>query len=263
MNIGIITSTIYDEYAIVIMNKLLKNNLKSKLVISEKLISQKNIKKAIKKVGYSGIIKFLKSRVLNKQKSIRKDQFLLKDYINENNIKDKINNEIVEKIVKVNSINDKKAVEEVKNNNIDVLIYCGGGILRNGIINSPKIGIINAHLGKLPEYRGMNVTEWMIYNYEQPVITTHFINKGIDTGEILLRKQINLSDCDNIIELRAKALYNATNLLVETIKGIYKNNINSISQSSKEGKQYFSMTEPILRLTEKRLELMSDGKGYK
>ncbi len=60
-------------------------------------------------------------------------------------------------------------------------------ILKRPIIESAPLGFINCHAGKLPHYRGRNPINWAIINSETEIgITVHYLDEGIDTGDIVL-----------------------------------------------------------------------------
>ncbi len=60
-------------------------------------------------------------------------------------------------------------------------------ILRRPLLESARLGFINCHAGKLPYYRGRNVINWAIINNESEVgLTVHYIDAGIDTGDIIV-----------------------------------------------------------------------------
>ena len=62
----------------------------------------------------------------------------------------------------------------------------------------PKYGAINCHAGKLPDYRGRNILNWALINDEKEFgITVHFIDEGIDTGDIILQESFEIKDSDN------------------------------------------------------------------
>ena len=76
-------------------------------------------------------------------------------------------------------------------------------IFKSKIINLTKYKPINCHAGKLPFYRGRNILNWVLINDEKDFgITVHFIDKGIDTGDIILQKSFQITNQDD---------YNITN----------------------------------------------------
>jgi len=81
-------------------------------------------------------------------------------------------------------------------------------ILSKELISIPDRGVINFHSGPLPEYAGMNVCSWALYNGEkQHGITWHAVDAGIDSGDILYRKRFPIL-----------ARYNATHLIFRCIE---------------------------------------------
>ena len=70
-------------------------------------------------------------------------------------------------------------------------------ILRPTMLETPRLGFVNFHAGKLPYYRGRNVINWAIINGESEIgITGHFIDEGIDTGDIILQRTLPISWTD-------------------------------------------------------------------
>lgn len=106
-------------------------------------------------------------------------------------------------------------------------------IFRNEIINLPDLKVINCHAGKLPFYRGRNVLNWALINDEKEFgITVHFINDGIDTGDIILQSCYQISDDDNYATLLKRAYEGCASNLYSAIKALQDNKVKPISQSS-------------------------------
>lgn len=104
------------------------------------------------------------------------------------------------------NINSDSSVKFVCDKNIDALIYGGGGILRKPLIDAANRAIINSHCGPLPEIRGMNAIEWALLLGVPLDVTVHFIDEGIDTGEIISRVQTVFHKGISVNELREKAV---------------------------------------------------------
>jgi hypothetical protein len=64
----------------------------------------------------------------------------------------------------------------------DLIIFTGGNILRKPMLDLPHLGVLNVHLGLLPEVRGMSTPEWSLLNNVPVGITIHYVDAGIDTG---------------------------------------------------------------------------------
>ncbi len=104
------------------------------------------------------------------------------------------------------SLNEATVVTAVKKAEPDVCVVLGTSIIRERLISIPKIGMINAHTSILPEYRGSRSEFWQCYNqdYKHVGMTLHFIDKGVDTGNILFQKRQEVTDNPDPYMLRAK-----------------------------------------------------------
>ncbi|MBA6222884.1 methionyl-tRNA formyltransferase [Colwellia sp. MB02u-18] len=79
----------------------------------------------------------------------------------------------------------------LKTLNTDIIIVFGmSQLLKSNVFSSPKFGSINLHPSFLPDYRGPNPDFWQYMNLEMnPGVTIHFIDKGEDTGDIILQER--------------------------------------------------------------------------
>lgn len=93
-----------------------------------------------------------------------------------------------------NHVNDLATQKFISSKNPDLIVSAYfNQILNNHIISIPKIGVLNVHPGWLPGYRGAMCYFWVLKNGEQKGgVTVHWIDEGIDTGEILARKTFTL-----------------------------------------------------------------------
>jgi methionyl-tRNA formyltransferase len=156
-------------------------------------------------------------------------------------------------LIRVKDVNSEDAIEAVRRREIDVLINAGGGIFRKKIVEAPSIGILNAHMGYLPAVRGMNALEWSLLLNHPVGVTVHIIDKGIDTGDILLFKPIPVDEGDTVESLRSKSLVVSVEAMIDSIRGLTDGSINRISQSPAEGQQYYVMHQRLKRAAEIRL----------
>jgi len=121
-------------------------------------------------------------------------------------------------IIKKN-INASESVEFLKKKKSDLLVSLSyDQIFKEDILKIYKGKIINCHAGYLPFYRGRNVINWAIANGEKYFgITTHFIDKGIDTGKIILRRKYKIEINDNYEKILKKAYIHCPKILLKTI----------------------------------------------
>ena len=136
------------------------------------------------------------------------------------------------KVYQPKTLKDNEVIGTIKALNPDVIVVVAyGKILPREILNIPKYGCINVHGSLLPKYRGAAPIQWSIINGEQVTgITTMFMNEGLDTGDILLRKEVEILEEDNSESLFKKMSHIGANLLIETIRLLENGSINRIRQ---------------------------------
>ena len=105
----------------------------------------------------------------------------------------------------VENHNTPECIELVRSLRPDLAILRGSGIVKDAILGTPKIGTLNAHWGLLPEYRGVDVTEWAALSGHTIGVTVHFVDAGIDTGPMLISRQVVAQPGDDTGTLREKS----------------------------------------------------------
>ena len=106
-------------------------------------------------------------------------------------------------------------------------------IFRNRIYSLPKYGTINCHAGKLPFYRGRNILNWALINDEKEFgITVHYVDDGIDTGDIILQRTYPIAEGDNYDTLLQVAYRECPSILYDAIKQIQNGTAKRVSQDS-------------------------------
>lgn len=104
-------------------------------------------------------------------------------------------------------------------------------IFRRGIIHQPRLGTINCHAGKLPFYRGRNVLNWVLINDESEFgITVHYVDEGIDTGDIILQRVFPITDDDTYATLLTRAHEGCAQVLYDALKAIQRGGTSPVPQ---------------------------------
>lgn len=112
-------------------------------------------------------------------------------------------------------------------------------IFKNRLINTPSLGSINCHAGMLPFYRGRNVLNWVLINDEKEFgITVHYIDEGIDTGDIIIQQSYEITDQDDYSTLLQKAYSECASILFQSIKNLQSGNV--IAKKQKEVSEFGS-----------------------
>lgn len=95
------------------------------------------------------------------------------------------------------------------------------------------MGTINCHAGKLPFYRGRNILNWVLINDEVKFgITVHYIDEGVDTGDIILQRSFPICDQDNYSTLLNIAHKECPHILFEAIQQMQEGTAKTTPQNS-------------------------------
>ena len=137
------------------------------------------------------------------------------------------------------TLNSEKYLAAMKACTPDVVLVCGTGILREELINLFPGHIINIHLGLSPYYRGAGTNFWPLVNREPEYLgaTIHYLDKGIDTGEIIAHCRPEVNTEDGPHDMGNKTIMVATKVLVEIARLHVARKIKSVPQW-KKGKLY-------------------------
>ncbi len=159
-------------------------------------------------------------------------------------------------VVTCSDQNSPRAVAQLKQWSPDVVIFTGGNILRDEVLKTPRLGILNSHLAMLPEVRGMSSPEWSLLCGVPLGITVHFMDNGIDTGPILLSRELTgADDCESLVDLRNRMIADGIELIAEAVVGLDRGTISPVPQTDRaKDSQFFVMHEQLKVVAARRLK---------
>jgi methionyl-tRNA formyltransferase len=133
----------------------------------------------------------------------------------------------------------------------DAIIVVGyGRIIPQWMIDLPRLGNINLHASLLPKYRGAAPIQWAIARGETTSgVTTMRIDAGLDTGDILLQKEISINPTDTSETLAPPLAATGADLMVDTLRGLQAGTINPRPQDHEN-----ATLAPILRKEDGRID---------
>jgi len=233
------------------------HNIKGCLIVNT--LQVKRFRNYIKMYGLKTVIDKFKNAVLKIDNNLFKETQFIERYLSTKKIKQRSVKEICNKykipFLVVNNLNSDKSSNFIINKSIDLIIYSGGGILKKDIINIPKYGVLNAHSGYLPFFRGMNVVEWSLLYNVIPTITVHMINPKIDEGDILYKKKIFCDKSFSIQDFRGQSVVDEVESILEVMSKFEEYYSNKIDQKVSEGKQFFVMHKTLKKIIEKKYNI--------
>ncbi len=116
--------------------------------------------------------------------------------------------------------NNTEFLDEIKILNPDVIcVVAYGKILPKEILEIPKLGCINVHGSLLPKYRGAAPIQWAVLNGDKTTgITTMYMNEGMDTGDMILKEEVEIGPEETTGDLWQKLSKIGGEILVKTLK---------------------------------------------
>jgi len=139
--------------------------------------------------------------------------------------------------------NAPDAMERLGEWSPDLIIFTGGNILRRQLLETPRLGVLNVHLGLLPEIRGMSSPEWSLLKGVPVGVSVHFMDSGIDTGPVLHRYEFpGLERCESLSDLRHRLIAFGVEKAGEVVAGLDRGTIVAKPQSAlDQDTQFFVM----------------------
>jgi folate-dependent phosphoribosylglycinamide formyltransferase PurN len=115
----------------------------------------------------------------------------------------------------------------------DLMVFTGGNILRKQLLAVPRLGVLNVHLGLLPQIRGMSSPEWSLLTRVPVGITFHYMDTGIDTGPILRRYEFpDAPECESLSDLRNRLIAFGVAKIGDVVEGLVRGTISADPQST-------------------------------
>jgi len=133
----------------------------------------------------------------------------------------------------------------------DAIIVVGyGRIIPQWMIDLPRLGNLNLHASLLPKYRGAAPTQWAIANGESVTgVTTMRIDAGLDTGDILMQREVPIGGEDTAETLGPNLATIGAELMVETLRGLETGQVRPTPQDHAQ-----ATLAPILKKEDGRLD---------
>ncbi|MDP7659370.1 MAG: formyltransferase family protein [Candidatus Thalassarchaeaceae archaeon] len=113
--------------------------------------------------------------------------------------------------------NSEEVMPHIRDLPLDLIVFGGTRIIRGEILDHPSDGVINSHPGLLPDCRGSASPAWSVYHDIPIGSSTHFCDNGIDTGELLLRREVPVKRGMNYEDLCYETLVLAGVLMKEAL----------------------------------------------
>ena len=147
-------------------------------------------------------------------------------------------------------VKDSDFVQVLKELAPDIMVVVAfGQILSEEILNIPKYGCINVHGSLLPEYRGAAPIQWsIIHGREYGGVTTMYMAKGLDSGDMILKAQEKIRDDDTYGSLYDRLSVIGADLLIKTLELIESGEAQRTPQNDAEATAAPMITREMERI---------------
>ncbi|WP_278871923.1 methionyl-tRNA formyltransferase [Anaerotignum lactatifermentans] len=135
-------------------------------------------------------------------------------------------------VLQPEKVKEPEFVEQLRSYEPDLIaVTAFGQILSEPILEMPKYGCINVHGSLLPKYRGAAPMQWSIIDGEKVTgITTMYMAKGLDSGDMLLKAEVEITDKDTFATIHDKMAVTGANLLLDTLDQLEAGTLERIPQ---------------------------------
>ena len=122
-------------------------------------------------------------------------------------------------VLQPTNLKSEAFLNELRSLNANLQVVVAFRMLPEVVWKMPKLGTFNLHASLLPEYRGAAPINWAIINGETKTgVTTFFIDDKIDTGAIILSKEISINNSETAGELHDRLMLLGSNAVLETLQ---------------------------------------------
>lgn len=144
----------------------------------------------------------------------------------------------------LDALDDPSAGDRLESLRCDVGLHAANVIYRDSTISAFRLGILNAHIGILPAYRGRSVAEWSVLQGDRTGITVFFIDCGIDTGaRIVLREFIPVNGAKCVAKLKSQLFVCDARLYRKALEALMASGFQFQHNEVSKGQRYYVMSK--------------------
>tara|TARA_B110000908_G_C10243213_1_gene447252 strand:+ start:1698 stop:2504 length:807 start_codon:yes stop_codon:yes gene_type:complete len=255
----VISPSPFSRFTLATLYLFERNGIEVSGVIINKLFNLSRLKQEIRRDGFRLVKKIFRKLILRSAENpITNDDNIISYMAEEGMTASSVNDFCKRREIAVfqsANLNDTKVADFIKGHQPDCIAFTGGGLIKENIIQQAGLGVVNCHMGILPQYRGMDVVEWPILrgNFDQIGMTTHLMNRGIDTGNIIQHFKIDTSKYSVIGDLRNGIERQMPGFLVDSCVKLMDGSITPFAQKEEDGIQHYTINKRLCPLIDQQL----------
>lgn len=141
------------------------------------------------------------------------------------------------------------------------IVFTGGGLLKQPLLDATPKGVLNCHMGILPKYRGMDLPEWALLSGDaaNTGCTVHVMDSGVDTGPILMTRCVPARPGDTVDQLRDRIEYRMPSMFVTATVAYLEDAVKLRPQTPEDGEQFFIMSSVLKEVVEYNLRCLTNS----
>lgn len=153
----------------------------------------------------------------------------------------------------VDNHNSPSCCDRLRAYSPDLVVLGGTRILRPPVLAIPPGGTINAHPGLLPQLRGSSSVGWALYKDLPIGSTVHYVDGGIDTGPILLQRQLPVSRGEGYEQIVRRVLTLSGSLMADALELLVRGPVEARPQDTETGETLRAIPPELLAAAKRRL----------
>jgi methionyl-tRNA formyltransferase len=251
----ILTASNYSAFSISVLRLLLDQEVPVRGVLIQKLVDRNRLLKELKNSGFSIFGKIFRKLILQRlgigkglqdgfstyYKTMEKQPTSLIELCDQQGIPYKFTSDF-------HAVDSLQFIED---SNCALVVFTGGGLVRQPLIAKAGVGVLNCHMGILPKYRGMDCTHWCSLNRDRDNIgfTVHLMDTGVDTGPIFKTHHVDVSKMQTVDQAVFEIEYRMAPAMVDAVSKIIRGDATFTPQNVESGRQYFTLSPECLELS--------------
>ncbi len=231
-------------HAVAIIHRLAERGHQVVTCFNVRTVSYSRLRTYLRQLGWRTLWNTMTKRILASGSDVPMVQYLKDHQITSRTVAQACQR-VGARHLKVPSLNSPKTIAAFREANADLAVYAGGGILRQAFLEVPRLGALNAHGGPLPQFRGMHVVYWPLVYGVYPAITVHFVDRGIDTGPVILQRPIKVNTWFDVFTEHGLSTCCGVDAMLEAVDEVAGGRTQGTPQEASAGQQFFVMAEPL------------------
>jgi len=143
-------------------------------------------------------------------------------------------------VIRESNIHSEHMLEKIRRMDLDLIVSVAAPVIfRKKLLDIARLGCINIHSSKLPQYRGMMPNFWQLYHGEMLAgITIHEMNEKIDEGRIILQRELDILPGETLDSLIKRSKRLGAELMVEALMRLRSGSVSYQGNRVEEGSYY-------------------------